>query len=328
MPHVRFRPVGPWRFGPDSGARDRVDSICHSDTVFSAVTHAMDRLGWLNEWLEAAVQPAVRFSSLFPFQRDTLFVSPPRNLWPPPPSGKIRYKAARLAPLAVIETLLAEKPLDEDRWILDGESACLIPSDRNHSGGPFRVSVRSGCAVDRLSAGRVAPHSAACLEFAADAGLWMQVVFADEEARAVWADRVKGAVKLLADSGIGGERSRGWGRSAEPEWHDDDVIPHKQSEGHETAYWLLSLYAPAAEDSIDWNGGNYSTLSRSGRIESAERFGEMKSATQMVEEGSVLLSPSAPRGALHNVAPEGFPHPVFRAGFAVSVEIPWVAGAQ
>src|SRR5207302_5796240 len=115
---VRFRPTGPWRFGPDSGARDRVDAICHSDAVFSAVTNAMSRLGLLEDWLAATAQaesgaPAVRFSSLYPFQRDTLFVAPPRSLWPPTPSAKVRYKGARLAPVAVVESLVSDKPLDD-----------------------------------------------------------------------------------------------------------------------------------------------------------------------------------------------------------------------
>ncbi|MGI8741626.1 MAG: type III-A CRISPR-associated RAMP protein Csm4 [Bryobacteraceae bacterium] len=327
MPYIRFHPVGPWRFGPGSGARDRVDPICHSDTVFSAITHAIDRLGWLNEWIEAAAQPAVRFSSLYPFQRETLFVTPPRSIWPPPASGKIRYKAAHLVPLAVIESLLAGQPIDEDRWTLDGESGCLIPADRNRPGGPFRIGIRSNAAVDRLSPNTLATHSTACLEFAPDAGLWMQVVFADDDARNAWGDRVKGALRLLADSGIGGERSRGWGRSAQPEWHDDGELFQPPAEAQETAYWLLSLYAPAPEDSIDWNSGSYSTLSRSGRIESAERWGDLKAPGQMIEEGSVLLSPRPPRGSIRNVAPEGFPHPVLRAGYAVTVPIPWVGHA-
>jgi hypothetical protein len=50
---VRFHPVGPWRFGPDSGARDRVDLIYHSDALFSAVCSAMTQLGFAEEWLEA-----------------------------------------------------------------------------------------------------------------------------------------------------------------------------------------------------------------------------------------------------------------------------------
>ena len=55
---VRFRPVGPWRFGPDSGARDRVDLIYHSDALFSAVCSAMSQLGLAEEWLQATATSA------------------------------------------------------------------------------------------------------------------------------------------------------------------------------------------------------------------------------------------------------------------------------
>jgi hypothetical protein len=45
----------------------------------------------------------------------------------------------------------------------------------------------------------------------------------------------------------------------------------------------------------------------------------------MVSEGSVLVASAEPRGAATDVAPEGFPHPVYRAGFALAVPIPLVA---
>jgi CRISPR/Cas system CSM-associated protein Csm4 (group 5 of RAMP superfamily) len=123
---VRFRPVGPWRFGPDSGARDRVDLIYHSDALFSAVCSAMAQLGLAEEWFEATVTsasaPAVRFSSFFQFIGDTLLVVPPRSLWPPPESTKVRYKGAHFVPLSVIETLLSDMAIVEVRWAVYGDS--------------------------------------------------------------------------------------------------------------------------------------------------------------------------------------------------------------
>ena len=75
---VKFHPTGPWRIGPDSGARDGVDLIYHSDSLYSAVTGAMRLLGSLDEWLEPtarnAAAPAVRFSSLYPFHNEIGFV--------------------------------------------------------------------------------------------------------------------------------------------------------------------------------------------------------------------------------------------------------------
>jgi CRISPR type III-A-associated RAMP protein Csm4 len=341
---VRFRPLGPWRFGPDSGARDRVDLIYHSDAVFSAVCSAMSQLGLGEDWLEATARteaaPAARFSSFYPFQGHTLLVVPPRSIWPPQEAAKIRYKGARFVPLPVVESLLAGKGIDENRWAVDGESECLIPHDAGR--GPFRIALRSNASVDRLDAGKVESHATACLEFAQNAGLWTVVQFADAAAQEKWEAPVRSAFLLLADSGFGGERSRGWGRSETPEWQHwtppgmppgtppgmPPAAPEAAEDSPEQAHWLLSLYLPSSDDLVDWKRGSYSTLTRRGRIESRARWGEIKAPTLMVAEGSVLLSAASQlRGEARDTAPAGFPHPVYRAGFAVTVPIPWRASS-
>jgi len=151
------------------------------------------------------------------------------------------------------------------------------------------------------------------------------VEFASDDAAAKWESPVRSALSLLADSGFGGERSRGWGRSETPEWSGWDPPP--MGDAVERAYWLLSLYTPSENDSVDWKRGSYSTVNRLGRIESAVQWGVQKKATSMIAEGSVLLAGRELRGAALNVAPDGFPHPVYRAGFAVAVPIPWRAAA-
>jgi hypothetical protein len=91
-------------------------------------------------------------------------------------------------------------------------------------------------------------------------------------------------------------------------------------------HWLLSLFTPASTDSIDWSRGNYTLLIRCGRVEAPTRSGDLKRHLQMVAEGSVLYASSALRGSAPDVAPEGFAHPVFRAGFAVSIPLPESTG--
>ncbi len=323
---IRLRPAGPWRFGPSSGARDRVDRIFHSDSLYSGLTHAMLQLGKLDEWLAAtatAQTPAVRLSSCFPFLGEMLLATPPRGTWPPPVSTKVRWKGARFVPLQAIATLLKDKPLDDDRWIVDPESECLLPVEKNVApSSPFRVTVRTAAAVDRTGHGNLELHSTACLEFAEGAGLWCAAMFADEACETQWSGPLRAAFRLLADSGVGGERSRGWGRSAQPDFRDLSELGLNAS-GDSTAYWLLSVYTPAADDQVDWQRGNYSLITRGGRIESAARWGGEKQLLRMVEEGSVIFAGASPKGAAKNVAPDGFPHPVYRAGFALAIAIPW-----
>jgi CRISPR/Cas system CSM-associated protein Csm4 (group 5 of RAMP superfamily) len=460
-----------------------VDFIYHSDSLYSAITSAMAQLGSLDEWLSAtarAASPAVCFSSCFPFLDEIGFVVPPRTIWPPASpalmAARIRWKSARFVPLGIVQALLAGRTLNEHHWSVDGASRCLVPAGQP---GPFRTDSRWNAAVDRLT-GATERHSTACLEFRPGAGLWTVVSFLDEAALGRWLDPVKAAFRLLADSGFGGERSRGWGRSETPEFIEGqlpDMIlppapapaevveasveapspiapmvghalacppseietpepeaaapelvapeptpleieptvppeltakteppepvpvlpepeqipleieppvaqesateaaapepvpvlpepepiplaiepPVAQEPAAETAapepapeppapestpvevapasvtiaasqdlhhHWLLSLFSPAPNDAIDWTRGNYSVLTRGGRVESPAGSGELKKQVQMVAEGSVVYAGSTPTGAAPDVAPDGFAHPVFRAGFALAIPLP------
>jgi CRISPR type III-A-associated RAMP protein Csm4 len=474
---VKLRPAGPWRIGPDSGARNRVDEIYHSDTLYSAVASAMRQLGMLDEWLAATARaegPAVCFSSCYPFADEIDFIIPPRTVWPPKApgmQGRVRWKSARFVPVEVVRSIMAGRRLDHDRWIVDGASQCLVPAGRP---GPFRTAVRWSAAVDRLT-GNTERHSTACTEFREGAGLWAIVSFADDAARDRWLDLVKAAFRLLADTGFGGERSRGWGRAQTPEFIEgslpgmilppprakeprsekeprqswsvaqpvpveaatepasepeaqaagdneplpepppdpeppiqepdpvppieeppagdapvppaeppleasvrapeqieelrapepaaesespvenesqaekelafesepplekeprqsgsgspkgDDVredAPPLTAQSQTRPYWLLSVFTPAPGDSVDWKRGDYAVVTRGGRIESNARSGDPKKLLRMLAEGSVVFAAEAPKGGAVDVAPEGFPHPVYRAGHAVSIPLP------
>jgi hypothetical protein len=187
----------------------------------------MARLGSLDEWLDATARiratarhrsPAVSFGSCFPFLDEIDFVVPPRTIWPPTSpaliSARVRWKSARFVPMGVVRAMLAGEALDGNQWSLDGASECLVPSG---SPGPFRTGVRWSAAVDRLT-GASERHSTACIEFRPGAGLWTVVSFQDEAAHTRWLEPIKAAFRLLADTGFGGERSRGWGRSEPPEF--------------------------------------------------------------------------------------------------------------
>jgi CRISPR type III-A-associated RAMP protein Csm4 len=306
--------------------------MLHSDTLFSALAAAMSQLGLLQDWIDTTVgqaEPAVRLSSGFPFLRDMLFVPPPQSYWPPQASAKVRWKGARFIPLQAIHQLVATGGLDEDAWVVDGASECLLPAGKNRPPfGPYRTAVRASAAVDRLTGSVVDTYTTACIEFSASAGIWIAVSFADEVASETWSGRVLGALALVADSGIGGERSRGWGRSHLPEITEGalpDILVPPQSESSNGAaggWWLLSLFTPAEQDRIDWGRGAYTLVTRGGRVESHAGWGAEKKLTRMLAEGSVIMAETAPRGTAQDVGPDGFAHPVYRSGLAFALPVP------
>jgi CRISPR type III-A-associated RAMP protein Csm4 len=346
---IRLRPSGPWRYGASDGAADQIDELYRSDRLFSAVTIAMQRLGLLNEWLDATVhsgKPAVVFSSLYPYQGDTLFVIPPATLWPPPMTqitapnsvflAKIRWRTARFVPLSVVDLIMTGGNLLADQWMPDPESACLLRRDRP-SAIPFRVVMRSTTPVDRLTHKSSLAVVSACVEFEPGAGLWALARYRDAEAQATWNGKIEAAFRLLSDTGFGGRRSSGWGQTHSPEFERGAwpalLFPKlgrlrngSPAEPSETSrYWLLSLFSPAPADKIDWRSGEYKIAVRAGRIENGKKNGEEKKAVRMVAEGSVLVAPAEPAGVAVNVAPENFEHPVFRSGLALALELPLMA---
>ena len=197
---VLLHPTGAWRIGPDSGDRDRVDRVYHSDSLYSAVSTAMARLGLLEEWLDATArspEPAVKFSSCFPFQGDTMFVVPPRSLWPPAASAKIRWKGARFVPLSVVEDLFTRarfrKKLDggwRQRMPDSARLARSLPRLREigRSGRP--AGRRGRTAFERMSG---IPGSARCKS------MWLMASFQDAEK---WKQPSDGRVQIAGGFGI------------------------------------------------------------------------------------------------------------------------------
>jgi CRISPR/Cas system CSM-associated protein Csm4 (group 5 of RAMP superfamily) len=99
------------------------------------------------------------------------------------------------------------------------------------------------------------------------------------------------------------------------------LLLRRPGEQTPNASWLLSLFHPATSDSVDWQQGDYQLTTRGGRIESSAGWGEPKKLTRMVAEGSVLVAGAAPLGSAPDVAPDGFSHPVYRSGFALTLPI-------
>ncbi len=336
---IRLRPNTPWRIGPDHGALDQSEAVLHSDALYAALCLAFEQLGWLEEWLNATADPystpAVRFSSCFPWQRGLLFAPPPMGLWPPAETPgvltKLRWKGARLVPTTVIAALLRGESLDEKAWTVDAHSGCLLPVGGRFPTGPFRRMRRSSVAVDRVTGSNIQPWAAGCLQFAPASGLYCVAEFVNATAYAVWSRKLECAFRLLADSGLGGLRSRGFGRSRTPDFQpgtlQELLLPDLQvsqapANGADRTWWMLSLFSPGAADQVAWGSGNYALIERSGRVASHSGAGLVKLSSRLVKEGSLVVSQGKLIGSVRDVAPAGAPHPVWRAGFAVALELP------
>ena len=98
--------------------------------------------------------------------------------------------------------------------------------------------------------------------------------------------------------------------------------PHAEA-APAAAHWLLSLFAPAPPDAVDWSRGNYTLVARA--RPHGRGSGELKKTCPNGRGrlGALRLGGAARRRAGCG-ARTASAHPVFRAGFAVSVPLPEV----
>ena len=152
---------------------------------------------------------------------ETLFVVPPRTVWPPASPGisaRVRWKSARFVPLEVVRGMLAGRTIDEIQWSVDGPSECLRRRDVRPVPHVGALERGGGPADRRDGASFHGVHRVPRGLRAVDDG-----VFPGRGGSRPVAGPVKAAFRLLADSGFGGERSRGWGRSEAPEFIEGDL---------------------------------------------------------------------------------------------------------
>jgi len=208
---------------------------------------------------------------------------------------------------------------------VDGLSRCLVPA--GWSCGPFRPAIRS---ARRLTGSPATPWRAGlpALSSVRRPGCGHLRPFPASRRRpggrsrfapvcASWPTPVSAASAPAAGpgkaAGVSGGKPADLILSPEP----------PVESAAEVAHWLLSLYSPAPTDMVQWGRGQYSLLTRAGRVESPSGRGGLKRLSRMVAEGSAIFCQAPPSGGAQNVAPEGVPHPVYRAGFALAVAVPF-----
>ena len=119
---------------------------------------------------------------------------------------------------------------------------------------------------------------------------------------------------LLADEGIGGDRSSGKGLFNQPAFSDITLNTPENAPGLIT----LSLYSPAHNELDNIDRAYYQLLSRSGYIYSPYCQSLRRKSVRMFTEGSVFSGKKT--GKLADITPQIFKeHKVYRYGFAFTL---------
>lgn len=332
--------------------------VLHSDTLFSALCLALRELGedldgfltgynrWKGGMLVNGRQTPFRLSSAFPFAGSVYFL--PRPLLAihgldqvsDPRLGKIVKKTAFVSK-SLFESLVASRDVsaelvqasqgakgttqirqelllqDGRAWVTAPERAALENYIEPES-GKIRLWVQETqprVTVDRRT-NRSQVYAAGRVRFRPGAGFFTLVDYQEPG----WRPKVEKALRILGETGIGGERSSGHGQF---ELQVDDEFVLSEPGSRADGFTSLALYWPAQPEVTAGvlENASYQLLNRRGWMASPDAMNLRRKSVRMLVEGSVFQQ--RPDGALVDVKPDDpptpLPHDVWRYGLAFPV---------
>lgn len=334
----RLKPRSPFHFGERGVGIEAAEEVLHSDTLFSALCHAiLETRGEavLQEFLIPFIQggPPFFLSSGYPYAGEVLLFPKPRlrAVLGDIVEGGVEksYKKVRFISRNIwLQILRGEAVgihLKEDNmlqdgalWVSEAERKMLPDSSDKENPRLWSRGVVPRGTVDRVTSASAIYHAGRVV-FARGCGLFFLADFRDESLRSLMEE----ALRYLEDAGLGGERSCGYGQF---QWQKPQPFSDLP-QGDATEFLTLALYCPREEElrvGVLGERASYELVERRGWIYSFQRSGQRRRSVHMFAEGSVLSRlPSLARsyGCLAKVTPAIDPqaHQVYRYGFAFPV---------
>jgi len=343
MKLFKLAPRAAFHFGQRGVGVEGTQVFCHADTLFSALCLTMRELdpdgstaltGLLERFPRqghSTRPPPFRLTSAFPYAGDVLFF--PKPLVP----GKLTQetsqdhgktlKEVEFVSQSIFTVWLNNEALDgylkDDENFLHGGDLWVMPAERkaleafrNEDTG--QVQLWKSDPVPRVTVDRVTSRSAV---YQAGRVRYRRVKLEDGELRAgLWVlvdgladEQVGWLTKLftvLGDSGIGGERSAGYGQfDLDGPSMDSGRGPSINSgrgpadfagfgiQGRDERWLTLAPYHPRSdelgEDGVLGKDSAYTLLLRRGWVASPEGMSLRRPLVRMLGEGSVLHHPAA-----------------------------------
>ncbi|MDE3091629.1 MAG: type III-A CRISPR-associated RAMP protein Csm4, partial [Chloroflexota bacterium] len=243
-------------------------------------------------------------------------------------------KKCKYVSRTVFNTLIAGKPLTQvfpkeerivkkvllqgGKVLLDESEANALPKNARHDEKIWTIEKRPRVAVGRAASNSQIYHTGQTV-FQDSSGLWFAVRWLnrDDALARVLAETLAD----LADAGLGGKRSVGFGHCR---IYLYGTLELPEANG---AHWVsLSRYLPRADEMNALRKGvAYAVESVGGWVQSPVKKSERRRAVRMIAEGSVLgRVPRAVPGQVVDVRPnydgkQQLEHPVWRSGLALSV---------
>ncbi|MCS6815834.1 MAG: type III-A CRISPR-associated RAMP protein Csm4 [Blastocatellia bacterium] len=335
---LRFR--SPFRIGERGVGLEVTRMHVPADTLFAALCSTWrelygidalrrDVLDWFTEG-EPGAEPFF-LTSAFPYAGDVRFFPKPLGRLPhvrlaegdEKAFKRVHFVSERIFTAVVRGESVTFRKLDcingGIAWVTEEERTRLAEWTDDMTGDIvfLKTAVVPRVTLDRITAASEIWHLGEVL-FARGTGLWFAVAFNAEHGEAL-RRRFDAVLRVLGDTGLGGERGAGCGLF-EIEGLAHETFPDVPGASR---FVTLSPICPKDVmelDRLTQDGAAYEVMPRRGWVTSPEAANLRRKTVWMFAEGSVLTGPPLPcAGRLVNVKPDVCPHDVWRYGYAFPV---------
>ncbi|AEH51252.1 type III-A CRISPR-associated RAMP protein Csm4 [Pseudothermotoga thermarum] len=311
---IKLKLNSPFHLGRKEKTHGSVDTISHSDTLFSGIMNCHSLLygderttKLVQAFLEG--QPPFRISSTMPYINDIFFVFKPLGMnlkiYAPDEEEK-KLKKAKYIP--------EENLLNGFKGSFTTVGELFVKKEDADKLTPFAIpQERVRVSLDRTSSASNVYYFPT-YSYHKNSGLWFYIEILDESVE----KEIFAAIKLLGDEGLGGDRSIGLGffeLATAPVPMDLPFAQHDETQ----LYTTLSLVNPRKGEAEKFR--YYDIVNRSGYLYSKGDQGIKRKAVRMFIEGSVFEGEAFGRAV--DVTPPSFKeHPALRYGLTFPVPLP------
>ena len=296
-----------------------------ADTLFSAICQMWTTFydtatltTFLNKYTANNTALPFALTSAFPYAHN-VYLFPKPLTWT---DHSKESKRVQFVSQNIFHDLVSGKqpPFNKDD-LINGENVWISPDEIDSlkelmDDDPiiWKTTTRPRVTIGSQNAGSEIWH-VQTVQFNTNCGLWFAANFDSDETQ----QKVETLLRVLGDSGIGGERNAGYGQFDFVEV-DDLEIPTADA-GNQ--FVTLSPMCPKSPEQLEHllKGDIAYTLTQSTGWLSATGSAQRRNQVNMFSEGSVLNTSEDQIGRLVDLKPDTWSHPVYRYGYAWQVRL-------
>lgn len=303
---------------------EKTETYIPADTLFSAICQTWTTFydtasltTFLDGYTEDRGVLPFMLTSAFPFAKDAYLF--PKPLILSTPSKK--SKRVKFVSQSIFQDIISGTPpeFSEDQ-LINGEEIWMSPEDKEEletsSDKNFTIwttNTRPRVTLGSRNSGSEIWH-VQTVQFNMNCGLWFAAQFDSHETK----QRIETLLRVLGDTGIGGERNAGYGMFDFTETTLEIPTPQAGNQ-----FVTLSPICPQSPEQLAQllTGDIAYTLNRLTGWVSTAGTASRRKQVNMFSEGSVLHTSDTQIGRLVDLRPDTWEHPVYRYGYAWRVGI-------